>query len=362
MDTDVFSGMLAGRLTENDDRLPLEVKGEETIPVLRMPGGLEGKMDTGVPPGMLAGRSTAKGERSFPVIEGEETVSAYPPGTEGGNILPVITLPAAIFTSSGTVPVAGIETAAIPSPPLKNSLSPGLFSSPQGIEPARPELFQPENVSLSGDAEPELLQAMATRLPQMMLAAAGKKENPDLMSGLLAQTAPAVVVGTGSGGSATSVTNTPSLPLSPHMNSPQWQNSLGERVIWMVKHDLQQAELRLNPQHLGPVEVRIEVRNEQASITFSAHHAVTRDALETAVPRLREMLGEAGLMLANADVSQQRPGYGQQRPGHGQQQEGESRRQGSHLAGNGMENHGTEEMLAIRGTAYGGSGLIDIFA
>ena len=305
---------------------------------------------------MLVARLTTESEGLPPVTDGEEAIPALSPDAAEGNILPVVILPAAIITPSGTVPKAAAETAAIPSPSvlLKNGVSSGLVSQPPATAPVEPELLlQPESGLLNSDGEPELLQTIM-RQPQMLMAAAGKKESPDLLPGILAQTSPAVVVGAGSN-SSTPLTNTPSLPLSPPMNSPQWQNSLGERMVWMVKRDLQQAELRLNPQHLGPVEVRIELRNEQASITFSAHHAVTRDALEAAVPRLREMLGEAGLTLANADVSQQQPG-------RGQQQEGESRRQGSHLARSGMENHGAEEMLTIRGTAYGGSGLIDIFA
>ncbi len=302
---------------------------------------------------MLVTRLTGENGDLPAAVDGEEAVPELPPAEQEGNILPVVILPAAIAISSGTAAETGAATTGIAPAMIKNSpqLSPPLM--PQTTNLLEPELLQPEEVLLTGDGEPEL-QQVAMRLPQLMMAAAGKKESPDLMPGILAQPSPAVVVGAASN-SSTPASAPPSLPLSPHMNSPQWQNALGERMVWMVKRDIQQAELRLNPKHLGPVEVRIEVRNEQANITFSAHHAVTRDALEAAVPRLREMLGDAGLTLANADVSQQQPG-------RGQQQEGESRRQGSHSAMNGVESHGVEEMLTIRGTAYGGSGLIDIFA
>ena len=62
------------------------------------------------------------------------------------------------------------------------------------------------------------------------------------------------------------------------------------------------AEVRLNPAHLGPVEVSIRVDEEQARVTFSAAHAATREAIEQAVPRLREMLAQQGLELRQTDV------------------------------------------------------------
>ncbi len=301
---------------------------------------------------MLVTRLTAETDDLSTVSDGKEAVPVLPSIEEEGNILPVMTLPAAIAVSSNAVAEAGAATTGIPPAVIKNGPLPNTPLMQQMAKPVEPEPLQPEGIPLTSDGEPELQQT-AMRLPQLMMAVAGKKESPDLMPGTLAQTSPAVVTGAASNNS-TPTTPPPSLLLSPHMNSSQWQNSLGERMVWMVKRDVQQAELRLNPKHLGPVEVRIEIRNEQANITFSAHHAVTRDALEAAVPRLREMLGEAGLMLANADVSQQQPGRGQQ--------EGERGRQGNHPVRNGMESHGVEEMATLRGITYGGSGLIDIFA
>ena len=73
----------------------------------------------------------------------------------------------------------------------------------------------------------------------------------------------------------------------------------------MVGSRLQGAEIRLNPAHLGPLEVRIQIQNDQANINFTAQHGMVREALEAAIPRLREMLGESGLQLNNVTVSDQ---------------------------------------------------------
>jgi flagellar hook-length control protein FliK len=86
---------------------------------------------------------------------------------------------------------------------------------------------------------------------------------------------------------------------------PQWAQQVGDRVQWMVGHNLQRADIRLNPPDLGSLEVRIHVGNDhQTHISFSSPHAHVRDALEAAMPRLREMMHDSGLNLANADVSQ----------------------------------------------------------
>jgi flagellar hook-length control protein FliK len=71
----------------------------------------------------------------------------------------------------------------------------------------------------------------------------------------------------------------------------------------MAREGIQHAALKLNPANLGPVEVRLNMHNEQANITFIAHNAATRDALEQALPKLRESFLENGLELTDADVS-----------------------------------------------------------
>jgi flagellar hook-length control protein FliK len=73
----------------------------------------------------------------------------------------------------------------------------------------------------------------------------------------------------------------------------------------MADSRMGRAELRLNPPELGPLEVSLNVNSDEVSVSFQAQHAATREAVENALPRLREMLAQNGLTLANADVSQQ---------------------------------------------------------
>lgn len=105
-------------------------------------------------------------------------------------------------------------------------------------------------------------------------------------------------------------------PLSPQlagslldMGIPQtvagrgWDVAIADRVMWMVQGEQQFAKLKLNPPNLGPLEVRVSVQQDQTSVSFVAQHAAVREALEAALPRLRELFDQQSLQLVRADVS-----------------------------------------------------------
>lgn len=120
---------------------------------------------------------------------------------------------------------------------------------------------------------------------------------------------PTIALANGSGNgtlasSATPMTATIEVPLG----QPRWAQAFGERVAWMVRDGARLASLRLDPPHLGPVEVRVSVSNGEASLSFVSAHAPVREAIEAALPRLREMLDEQGLGLGNVDVSSRERG------------------------------------------------------
>ncbi|MDH5652935.1 MAG: flagellar hook-length control protein FliK [Gammaproteobacteria bacterium] len=87
-------------------------------------------------------------------------------------------------------------------------------------------------------------------------------------------------------------------------DSPAWGDIIGNRVHWMANQRIQEAQIRLNPPELGMLEVRIQIgQDQQTNVTFSSPHSQVRDALENAMPRLREMFGANGLNLGDVDVS-----------------------------------------------------------
>src|SRR6202008_3121695 len=78
-----------------------------------------------------------------------------------------------------------------------------------------------------------------------------------------------------------------------------WTQQLGDELAWMAQQGRDSASLKLSPEHLGPLEVRISMREGEASVWFGAANADTRSALEQALPRLRELFASQGLALAD---------------------------------------------------------------
>jgi len=91
--------------------------------------------------------------------------------------------------------------------------------------------------------------------------------------------------------------------LNARVGSQGWDHQLGQKVVWMVNGGEQSATLTLTPPDLGPLQVVLSVSNDQASVAFTAAQPEVRAALEQAMPKLRETMGEAGIMLGDASVS-----------------------------------------------------------
>lgn len=88
------------------------------------------------------------------------------------------------------------------------------------------------------------------------------------------------------------------------LSHPEWNKDIGERIIWMSNKAIPSAEIRLNPQHLGPISVRVDVTDDKATVAFTAQHAVVRETLEASIPKLREMMSAQQIDLVEVNVSQ----------------------------------------------------------
>jgi flagellar hook-length control protein FliK len=99
--------------------------------------------------------------------------------------------------------------------------------------------------------------------------------------------------------------------LQSPVGTQAWADELGTRIVLLTERGQHSASLRLSPEHLGPLEIRIATRDDQVSVWFGAAHADTRAAIEHALPRLREMFEAQGMSLADASVFHEAP---KQRP------------------------------------------------
>ena len=117
------------------------------------------------------------------------------------------------------------------------------------------------------------------------------------------------------------LTEKTSIQLDTPMGHPKWSEGFSQRVQWMVNQSMNGAQIRLNPQNMGPIEVRIQMQNEQATVSFTAQHGATREAIDAALPRLREMFSEQNVNVGNIDVSEH--SFAEQREQASKHQDGE---------------------------------------
>jgi flagellar hook-length control protein FliK len=136
------------------------------------------------------------------------------------------------------------------------------------------------------------------------------------------------------------------------VRSPAFANELGEKVVWLAGRQGQLADLSLNPPQMGALEVRLTVSGGEATAQFFSANPLVRDAIDAALPRLRELMAQAGLNLGEAEVRDQ--AFGRREPADARphssapSQDDET---GSHQA----------VLAGIGGRQSSGIGLVDLY-
>jgi flagellar hook-length control protein FliK len=77
-----------------------------------------------------------------------------------------------------------------------------------------------------------------------------------------------------------------------------------QRVLWMAAREkgVSQARLQLHPEHLGKVDVKLEVSGREANVVLNVQNGPVREAMEAMLPRLRDQLEQQGINLGDASV------------------------------------------------------------
>lgn len=122
-------------------------------------------------------------------------------------------------------------------------------------------------------------------------------------------------VGTDASASSASATTSHHLPTShttasksalsieTPVSHTNWSNDFGQKIVWMANNDKQSAQLTLTPPQMGTIEISVSIDNNNATASFTSSNPEVREAIETALPRLREMFANAGIDLGQTNVS-----------------------------------------------------------
>ncbi|PMG26403.1 flagellar hook-length control protein FliK [Vibrio splendidus] len=171
-----------------------------------------------------------------------------------------------------------------------------------------------------------LLKAGAGAAALSGLGKAGAKE--DSKDSTLAQqiASAAGAQGTATAGSAPTRAEIQAAQQAPLQLTKELANEqVAEKVQMMMSKNLKNLDIRLDPPELGQMKIRMTMNNDVANVHFTVSNQQARDVIEQTLPRLREMLAQQGLQLADSSVQQQSSGQGQDRYNNGEQQSGTNR-------------------------------------
>jgi flagellar hook-length control protein FliK len=255
---------------------------------------------------LLAAQSRAEAAAPAPVASSARARTDVPPPlTPPGDALPASASDVARLVAQAVgrqgAPAPSPAAAHVP-PAATDRLAPGrlatsgapvtLPATPVVAGSAAPALRNAVTAALAADGEP--FADLAPAVPQ----------SPSFVAALAATATP----------SPAPAANAPVLQIPVAVGAQDWDRQLGERVGVLVDQGLTNAQLKLSPAHLGPLEIRISVQNDQANVWFGTHSHATREALEAAAPKLREMLGAQGFAGVGVSVDLQQQAQRQSTP------------------------------------------------
>jgi flagellar hook-length control protein FliK len=143
---------------------------------------------------------------------------------------------------------------------------------------------------------------------------------------------------------------THSLSGNAPVGSSGFAKELGQQVTWLSGQEVKQAQIKLNPENLGPLDVKVSVEHGRVDVAFMTQHPETTAAVQQSLDQLNQMLGGHGLSLGHTSVGQ-----------HSQSQQfGESSQQASSQASNATDN--AEEDTGTSVLQRVAVGLVDAFA
>ncbi len=214
-----------------------------------------------------------------------------------------------------TVLLAPVVQTAIPTAPADNNTPSGSESREARMPPV---ITSPSPVTAEGQPIKPDNQGPAPALPQAMATT----ESADLSrpAVTLSGAEPPILNTPGTERSHSATAPVPASPvttsatISTTVGQPGWGQELGLQLAQWQQRGEHRVELHLHPAELGPLSVSLKVDDQGAQAQFFSAHGQVRQALEQALPQLREALAQQGINLGEASVSDQQPG--QQQPSH----------------------------------------------
>ena len=92
----------------------------------------------------------------------------------------------------------------------------------------------------------------------------------------------------------------------PVNEAQQFGNAMATHVRVLKNQGGGEAKVNLHPAELGRMSISVTTDGNETRVAFVVETSQARQAVESAMPRLRDMLESAGLSLSDSDVSERR--------------------------------------------------------
>ena len=305
-----FSQVLSGEIAQNRKNDSARESADANAgagPASQAATPAEGKGDS-AQPAKAGDDATHERQASAPaedVAVAPETLLALAISPDAFKAVAATVGTAAAATEPGSAPGAG----AVPILDARTGRAiAAMQSAPQGTQKLDPQLPGKEDVQAAGSARVLPSAAAATSFSGQLAAArqSDVAKPGELLSDLMGN--PAMHAAAHAPLETKLASAEAASPrLAPTVGTTAWGQALGEKLVWMAAGTQHTASLTLNPPNLGPLQIVLNVTNDQATASFFSAQPEVRQALEAAFPRLREMMNDAGIQLGQATVSADTP-------------------------------------------------------
>lgn len=141
------------------------------------------------------------------------------------------------------------------------------------------------------------------------------------------------------------------LAVNAQVGTPTFGQELGQQVAWLGGQDVKQARIRLNPEDLGPLDVKVSVTQSHVDVSFIVQHPQAVHAVQQTLTQLDSMLAQHGLTLGQTQVGQGGSGHAS----------GQGAPSGSSASGD-AESADGGAIASVESAVVTGVGLLDTFA
>lgn len=100
----------------------------------------------------------------------------------------------------------------------------------------------------------------------------------------------------------------PEFNVNTPVHHDDWGDEFNQRILWLGQQKIDKALLQLHPKDLGPVQVQIQMQDNQAYLQIQVTDALVQQRIQDSLPELKALLEMQGLGLGQASIDSQNRG------------------------------------------------------